>query len=102
MTTTEYGDAMLARFVAEIAEYEAIQRYKGFMVADLRKVFDALCDPQDWQGPITATMPGEAVLAATTAIEFFTGTVPRVVLNMKTRHYVVESEGYRAGPCGDH
>jgi hypothetical protein len=76
--------------------------YQGFRVSDLRKIFEKLADPQDWKGPIAATMPGEAVMGACAAIEYFTATVPWVRLDTRTMTYVVTSEGYRMGPAGDH
>ncbi|MBZ5499079.1 MAG: hypothetical protein LAP85_21990 [Acidobacteriia bacterium] len=76
--------------------------YKGFRVSDLRKVFNKLANPQDWRGPIAASMPGEAVLGACAAIEYCTATLPRVCLDTRTMTYVVTSEGYRMGPAGDH
>lgn len=76
--------------------------YKGFRVSDLRRIFDKLADAKDWKAAIAATMPGEAVLGACAAIEYFTATIPRVRLDMRTMTYVVTSEGYRMGPAGDH
>ena len=74
--------------------------YKGYTLAQLRQVFDAIADPADCRAPIAATMPGELVLAACAAIEFFTATTPRVSLDTRTMTYLAESEGYRAGPAG--
>jgi len=76
--------------------------YKGFSEDQLKKAFDAVSDPEDWRGPIYARVPGEAVMACVAAVEFYTGTTPTVSLNMITMRYAIESEGYRAGPCGDH
>lgn len=94
--------AMLADLARDIAEHEATQRYKGYTVADLRTVFDRLCDPTDWKAPITARVAGEAVLVTVAAIEFFTATSPRVALDTQRMTYVISSEGYRQGPAGDH
>lgn len=102
MATTVDIPAMMEQLAREIAEQEATQRYKGYTVADLRVVFDQVCDPQDWKGPIAVSMPGEAVLQTVAAIEFFTATTARVTLNTATMRYLVESEGYRQGPAGDH
>ncbi|MGA2260003.1 MAG: hypothetical protein ABSH28_01055 [Acidobacteriota bacterium] len=82
--------------------WEDLTFYKDFRVSDLRKLFEKLADPKDWKGPIAATMPGEAVLGACAAIEYFTATVPRVGLDTQTMTYLVTSEGYRMGPAGDH
>lgn len=76
--------------------------YNGFTEEQLRTAFDKMADPDDWKGPITATMPGECVMLAVSAIEFYTGATPQVSLNMDTMTYIVDSPGYRAGPAGDH
>jgi hypothetical protein len=102
METTVDVNAILADLAAATAMQEATQRYKGYTVADLRTVFEALHTPQDWKGPIAVTMTGDSVLTATAAIEFFTGTTPTVTLNIATMRYLVEADGYRRGPAGDH
>jgi hypothetical protein len=85
--------------IADGAEDDRVV-YKGYTLEQLRRVFDAVADPKDWRAPIAATMSGEVVLAACAAIEFFTATTPRVSLDTRTMTYLVESEGYRAGPAG--
>jgi hypothetical protein len=75
--------------------------YKGYTLGTLRAAFEAVSDPADWKGPIAATMPGEAVMVAVAAIEFYTATVPTVSLDVRTMTYLVESVGYRMGPAGD-
>jgi hypothetical protein len=82
--------------------YEQTAIYKGFKVADLRIAFDKVCDPKDWKGPVAAWVLGEGVLVTVAAIEFFTATNPTVNLNTETMRYLIESEGYRNGPAGDH
>lgn len=76
--------------------------YKGFTHDALHEAFDRLCDPADWKAPISAWVPGELVLVACAAIEFFTATTPTVALNTRTMQYLVTSIGYRQGPAGDH
>ena len=73
---------------------------RRYRIDDLRAAFDAVCDPDDWKGPIGAWVPGEAVLEVSEAIRFFTATEPRVELDVKTMRYLITSEGYRAGPAG--
>ena len=75
--------------------------HKGFTIAQLRTIFDQLCDPRDWKGPIFATVLGEGVMPAVAAIEYFTATTPTVALDMNTMTYVLSSVGYRGGPAGD-
>lgn len=82
--------------------YETTQYHDGYTVADLRKVFDRCKNPQDWKAAIAVQVPGELVNITIAAIQFFTATTPRVALDQRTMTYVIESEGYRAGPAGDH
>ena len=74
----------------------------GYPVKVLSAVFDRISDPDDWKGPISATMRGEAVGAAVAAIKFYTATDPKVDLDTRTMQYIVTSPGYRNGPAGDH
>ena len=75
-------------------------RHKGYDLDDLRKVFDIVCDPDDWRAPIAVWVSGEAVLPVVAAIEFMTATHPSVSLNIERMRYLVTSEGYRNGPAG--
>lgn len=102
MATAIDVQAVLNDLAAESAAHEAAYRYKGYTVADLRVVFDRVCDPVDWKNPITAVTTGEGVMGLVAAIEFFTATTPTVTLNTTTMRYLVTSEGYRQGPAGDH
>jgi len=94
--------AILDDLAAEMAAMDAKTTYKGYTVADLKHVFDQLCDPKDWKAPITAVVTGEAVLVSVAAIEFYTATIPTVSGPTQNMKYVIESEGYRQGPAGDH
>jgi hypothetical protein len=76
--------------------------YKGFTHQALSDAIDRLTDPTDWRGPISTWVPGELVLVAVAAIEFYTATTPTVQLNTSTMQYLIESVGYRQGPAGDH
>ena len=102
MATSIDVNAVLEQLAAEMAESDAKTLYKGFTVTDLRTVFDHICDPVDWKGPIAARVQGEAVMMTVVAIEFHTATTPTVTLNTNTMRYLIESEGYRQGPAGDH
>lgn len=78
----------------------------GYGHATLSKVFDMVCDPADWKGPIEAIVNGEMVNVAVEAIKFFTATCPKVELVMPKGNllpkYLLTSPGYRMGPAGDH
>ena len=88
-----------ARLDAELANQIV---YKTYTHSELSRAFDAVKNPKDWKAEIAAFMPGEAVMVVTAAIEFFTATQPVVRLDTRTMRYLVTSEGYRAGPAGDH
>jgi hypothetical protein len=95
----ETFEAELDRMNAELENQIVYQKYTH---GELSRAFDAVKNPHDWKAEILASMPGEAVLLVVAAIEFFTATKPTVALNMRTMRYQVRSEGYRAGPAGDH
>lgn len=80
--------------------------YQGFSYPQLKEVFDKAADPDDWRGPIELRCAGEAVTVIVAAIQFFTATEPTVeyspAAKMGTMPFVIRSEGYRAGPAGDH
>lgn len=76
--------------------------YEGFTYGELEAAFTAVHDPEDWRAPIAARCKGEAVMLVVAAIKFYTATVPRVSLNLETMDYIIQSEGYRRGPAGDH
>ena len=86
----------------QIREMARTNTYGGFAISDLEAAFKAVSNPQDWKGPIAAIVNGEVVSLTVTAIEFYTATTPSISLNTKTMQYIIESEGYRAGPAGDH
>lgn len=75
-------------------------RYKGYTSEELHKVFDQICDPEDWRAPIAVWVVGESVKVVVAAIEFMTATNPRVELDTCRMRYLITSEGYRNGPAG--
>ncbi len=89
---------------AEIREQEKVQEYKGYKVAEIRRAFEALCDPQDWKAPICAWIPHQLFGLAAVAVEFFTCTELKVVGGPEplTGRILVQADGYRMGPAGDH
>jgi hypothetical protein len=91
--------AEIQRMDAELADQIVDGTYT---YSELSRAFDAVKNPRDWKAAILAAMPGEAVMVVVAAIKFFTATVPTVALNTRTMLYQVRSEGYRAGPAGDH
>ena len=69
---------------------------------ELGAIFAKVHDAQDWKAPIEVWCRGEAVLPICEAIRFFTATEPKVELDPARMRYLITSEGYRAGPAGDH
>lgn len=97
---------------AEAEENAAQERidnaeFEGFKVGDLKAIFAKMHDPADWKAPIAVWMSGESVSPACSAIRFMTATEPQVSYSAErhaitTRAFLVQSEGYRNGPAGDH
>lgn len=83
-------------------DFDAQIAYKGYTYGTLKQAFAAVQNPTDWKAPIAVWVPGEAVLLAVAAIEFFTATTVQVALDQTRMKYHLESEGYRMGPAGDH
>ena len=52
-------------------EFEAAAEYGGFKIADLRKVFDKVCNALDWKAPWAASVPHQLVGMVLAAAEFF-------------------------------
>lgn len=89
---------------AEIREAEKHREYQGFTIADLRKTFEALQNPDDWRSPIDAWIPRQLYEIARVAVDYFTATSLDVVGGPQpiSGKILVHSDGYRMGPAGDH
>src|SRR5436305_954938 len=98
----------LAEVLEEQRQQEQHQLFRGFTLAELRTLFNAICDPKDWRAPIRATVrpgPGATYLLRKidAAVAFFTATkteVREVVVDGMLDHFELTSIGYRAGPAG--
>lgn len=80
----------------------------GYGTAALKEAFDKVANAKDWKASISGICRGEEIAVTVAAIEFYTGTVATVRMgNMNTAEilgyipFVIESIGYRKGPCGD-
>lgn len=75
-----------------------------YTVGQLREIFDAVSDPDDWKGPIRALIPASGHGVVDAAVEFFTATRISVTdgPEVGTGRILIEADGYRAGPAGDH
>jgi hypothetical protein len=68
---------------------------------ELLDAFEAVCDPVDWRGPITAYhVPADQWPVIREAVIFFTATEPTRWLDVGERTMRVMATGYRAGPAG--
>lgn len=74
------------------ADFDAAQ-------AAARRVFELVCDADDWKAPIDAWVDVDAVGAIARAVEFFTATAIEVAEQAGGRARVT-SIGYRMGPAG--
>ncbi len=52
-------------------EYEAREMFKGFTIAELRKVSDAVFSKDHWKNEWAASVPHQVVGAVRAAVEFF-------------------------------
>jgi hypothetical protein len=93
-------DETLAHELARNREWEETTFHGPYRIADLRRVFDRLCDPGDWKAPILAKIPHETFSIAKAAVAFFTGSELKVEALLtgcadggKLR---VSADGYRA------
>jgi len=50
----------------------------NYSIADLRKVFDAVCNPEDWKAPWAAFVPHQIVPVVMASVEFFHADRPTV------------------------
>ena len=89
---------------SEAAQVVAGRDGTPYTVEQLSEIFDAVSDPDDWKAPIAAWIPASTYDAVGAAVEFYTGTWIRVAggPELGTGRILIEAEGYRAGPAGDH
>lgn len=59
-------------------------------IAELRKTFDAVCDPTDWKAPWAAFVPAQIVGLVTAAVEFFHADRPVVDAPVEKLTHCVE------------
>lgn len=82
---------------------EPVDSATGICRGVLKSTFDRLADPDDWRGPIDATIEAEFRREVEAAVIFYTATVPTFEpagTRGKVKLVRVRSEGYRMGPAG--
>jgi hypothetical protein len=107
--TNERGMKMAIPFTAEQLVAQELARsnaweqttYHGpYLIADLRKVFDRLHQPNDWKGPILAHIPHETFAICKAAVAYFAGSelkVDGVLIGSEPPGMLqVRANGYRA------
>jgi hypothetical protein len=72
--------------------------YGNFTISLLREAFNRVA-PKNWKDPIACSANGETVNLVCAAIAFFTGSIPRVQVDVRTMTYYIEADGYYAA-CG--
>jgi hypothetical protein len=76
----------------------------GYTEEELRSAFDAVADKEDWRNPIAALVTSDNLQITVYAINFYTAntTSVRRIPNKFKNLFLLESDGYRLGPAGDH
>lgn len=60
-------------------EFEQNEKYKGFTIYSLRKVFEAIQNPEGWKKEWAASVPHQVVEAVLVAVEFFHADKAQIV-----------------------
>jgi len=87
-----------------------VVEHDGYTHGELRLAFDMVSDPDDWKAPVDSIVTERAVALVSSAVVFFTGTVPQTrrmgAHEKRARRspcenpVLVTSPGYRDGPAG--
>ena len=80
------------------AQYEktTIVTAEGESITDLRKIFDAVCNQEDWKFPWAAAVPSQVVGAVLRAVEFFHADRPEIVgVAAITGKVLLQGRGYQ-------
>jgi len=64
-------EQIIAEEKANREAFEAKEKYKGYTIAELRKVFEAVQNKQNWKDEWAAEVPYDLVNAVIVAVEFF-------------------------------
>ncbi len=76
--------------------------WSGYTQEQLSTAFDGVRNADHWKGPIDALVPEDELTVTVLAIIFYTATEPKASWVESKEHFRVTSEGYWAGPAGDH
>lgn len=90
-------EAILAEEKAARAAFEAKETFKGEKIADLRKVFDGIKNPQNSKAPWAAAVPHQIVGLVLKAVEFFHADKAAIVgVQPITGKVLMSGNGYQA------
>jgi len=68
---------------------------------ELEKAFNHVADPNDWKAPIQGYVREDEREITFQAVRYFTATNPSFK-SVGKNWLLVEAQGYRNGPAGDH
>lgn len=83
----------------ELEKYEAetVVTKDGLTIADLKKVFNTVCNDDDWKAPWSAFVPHNLVSVVIEAAKFFHADVPEIGgIQAITGKVLVSGHGYQA------
>lgn len=66
-----------------------------YTVADLRRVFDRVCDPNDWKAHWGAWVPWQLVGLVRAAVNWYHGDTPRIVAKDGRGRLLMTGRGYQ-------
>jgi hypothetical protein len=90
-------EQILAEEKAAQETFEAKETYKGHTIAQLRKVFEAIENPEGWKKPWAASVPHPVVNAVLVAVEFFHADKARIAgIEPITGNVLMSGNGYQA------
>lgn len=81
---------------------EVVSDY-GYTRQELNDAFNMVHNPEDWKARINKVIPGHPVTKqkVAEAIMFYTATTATFT-NLDDGRALVQADGYRRGPAGDH
>lgn len=91
------ANTSLKDLIAEMEEYDANNSYKGFKIADLRKVFEAVQNKENWKEAWAAAVPSQIVEPLAVAVEFYHADTMQILgVQPVTGKVLVSGNGYQA------
>ena len=98
-TTTMTTEQLIAEENAKRAawESETVATPEGDTIADLRRCFEGVCNPDDWKAPVAVAAPAAMVTLIIRAVAFFHADTLEVVgVQPITGLVTLKGHGYQA------